>query len=173
MEGQVPDLEELQKNLRHQLTLYRRLVDLLREEKEHIIAVRLKDVRESTYSKEALLDEIHREEFRRKKWISEAAKFIGIAESEITMELVASRIAPPEQHEQLVSLKLTLLHFVKKSREMNQECRALVEAALKDAQQMKRNILGLSSDQAQTYGAKGSMDNGGREQGARFLNKEA
>lgn len=173
MEGQIPNLEELQKNLRHQLTLYRRLVDLLREEKEHIIAIRLKDVRESTYSKEAILDEIHREEFRRRKWVADAAKFLGIPEKDITMEIVAAKLAPPEQYEGLVSLKLTLLHLVKKARDMNQDCRALVESALKDAQQMKRNILGLSSDQAQTYGPKGSMDNNGREQGARFLSKEA
>ena len=67
MEGIAPNLEELLKNLKHQMALYRQLVDLLRIEKEYLIQVALKEVRESTYSKEALLDEIHREEYRRKK----------------------------------------------------------------------------------------------------------
>lgn len=173
MEGQAPSLEELQKNLRHQLSLYRQLVDLLREEKEHIVGVRLKEVRECTYSKEALLDEVYREEYRRQKWVKEAAVFLGIPEAEVTMEIVASRIAPNDQFETLVSLKLALTHLVKKAREMNNDNRALVESALKDAQQLKRNILGLSSDQAQVYGPKGNMGSGAREQGARFLSKEA
>jgi len=173
MEGQAPNLDELQKNLRHQLTLYRQLVDLLREEKEHIVAVRLKDVRESTYSKEALLDEVHREEFRRQRWVKEAASFLGISPPEVTMEVIATHIAPRELHESLISLKLTLTHMVKKAKEMNEENKLLVESALKDAQTMKRNILGLTSDQAQVYGPKGNMGSSTREQGARFLSKEA
>lgn len=173
MEGQAPNLEELQKNLRHQLAIYRQLVDLLREEKEHIVGVRLKELRECTYSKEALLDEAHREEFRRQKWVKEAAAFLGVPEREVTMEVIASRVASPDQHEPLVSLKLALTHMVKKAREMNGENRALVENALKDAQTLKRNILGLTSDQAQVYGPKGNLGSGAREQGARFLSKEA
>ncbi|MGZ3713558.1 MAG: flagellar export chaperone FlgN, partial [Bdellovibrionota bacterium] len=69
MDGLAPDLEELTKNLKHQLTLYRQLVDVLRLEREHIVAVRLKEIRESTYSKEALMDEAQREEFRRMRWV--------------------------------------------------------------------------------------------------------
>ena len=172
MEGLSPNLDELQKNLRHQLALYRQLVDLLREEKEHIVGVRMKEVRESTYAKEALLDEIHREEFRRQKWVKESAALLAVSEKEVTIELLASRLAPVE-HENLVSLKLALTHMVKKAREMNSDNRALVETALKDAQALKRNILGLTSDQAQVYGPKGNMGSGVREQGARFLSKEA
>jgi len=173
MEGQAPSLEELQINLRHQLTLYRRLVDLLREEKGHIIGVKLKEIRECTYSKEALIDEIHREEFRRKKWVAEAAKFLQISEKEVTMEIVAARLAPKEQYEPLISLKLTMNHMVKKCKEMNDDCLALAESALRDAQQMKRNILGLSGDKPQVYGPKGSMNQGNQDRGARFLSKEA
>lgn len=173
MEGQAPSLEELQKNLRHQLALYRQLVDLLRDEKDHIVGVRLKEVRECTYSKEALLDEIHREEFRRQRWSKEAASFLGLPVTEMTMDIVAARIAPPDQHEQVISLKLALTHMVKKAKEMNAENRALVESALRDAQELKKNVLGLSSDRPQVYGPKGSMGSGVADRGARFLSKEA
>ena len=173
MEGLAPNLEELQKNLRHQLTIYRQLVDLLRVEREHIIAVRFKEIRECTYSKEALLDEIQREEFRRIRWVKEASLFLGLPEKEVTMEVVATRIGASEQFEQFFSLKQAMLHMVKKARDMNQDNQALVESALKDAQQLKRNILGLSSDQPQVYGPKGNMGGQAREQGARFFNKEA
>jgi flagellar biosynthesis/type III secretory pathway chaperone len=173
MEGQAPNLDELQKNLRRQLALYRQLVELLREEKEHVAGVRLKEVRECTYAKEALLDEIHREEYRRRRWGAEAAAFLSVPEKDVTMELVASRIGLPEQYEPLISLKLALVHMVKKASEMNAENKALVESALKDSQALKRNILGLTSDQAQVYGPKGNMGSGTRDQGARFLSKEA
>jgi len=173
MEGQAPNLEELQKNLRHQLTLYRQLVELLRDEKEYVVAVKLKEIREATYAKEAILDEIHREEFRRRKWVHDAAAFLGIAENEVTMEVIAARIGGKDHYESLMSLKTTLSHIVKKAKEMNLENKALVESALKDAQELKRNILGISSDQPQTYGPKGSMGGGPRDQSARFLSKEA
>jgi flagellar biosynthesis/type III secretory pathway chaperone len=173
MEGIAPNLEELVKNLKHQLALYRQLVDLLREEKEHLIKVSLKEVRECTYSKEALLDEIHREEFRRKKWNQEAAAFLQMKDSEITMEIVATKIASTDQFESLMSLKLALQHLVKKAAEMNVDNKALIESALKDANQLKKNILGLTSDMAQVYGPKGNMGSGAKEQGARFFNKEA
>lgn len=173
MEGQVPNLEELLKNLRHQLSLYRQMVELLRIEKEHIVGVHLKEIRECTYSKEAILDEVQREEFRRLRWVKEAAAFLKIPEQEVTMEVVAKQIGGTESFESLMSLKHALLVMVKKSREMNQENRALVESALRDAQNLKRNILGLSSDQPQVYGPKGNMGNGARDQSARFLSKEA
>lgn len=173
MEGQAPNLEELQNNLKHQLSLYRQLVDLLRDEREHIIAVRHKEIREATYAKEAILDEVQREEFRRLKWTSEAAKFLNVSESHITMEMVATHIGGPEKFESLMSLKNALAHMLKKAKEMNADNKALVESALNDTQIMKRNILGLTSDKPQTYGPKGNMGGNGREQGARFLSKEA
>lgn len=169
-EKQAPSLEELQNNLKHQLSLYRQLVEVLREEKEHLIAVRFKEIRESTYSKEAIFDEVHREEQRRQRWAQRAAQFLGVDEKEVTMELVASKIWP-EHFESLISLRNAILHLVKKAREMNLDNKRLVETALLDAQELKRNILGLSSEQPQLYGPKGSMGNNPRDQSARFLNK--
>lgn len=170
IENRPPNLEELQLNLKHQLTLYRQLIELLREEKEHLIGARLKEIREATYSKEAIFDEIHREEFRRQRWVKQAAEFLGVAEKEITLELVASRIWP-DQFEPLVSLRNTMLHMVKKAREMNLDNKRLVEQALLDTQEMKKHILGFSSEQPQVYGPKGAMGNNPRDTSARFLNK--
>jgi flagellar biosynthesis/type III secretory pathway chaperone len=170
MEG--PNLEELQKNLKHQLTLYRQLVDVLRDEKEHLVAVRFKEIRECTYSKEALFDELQREEHRRRRWVQQAAPVIGVPEKDVTMEMIASKFGGPELYEPLVSLKNALLVMVKKAREMNVENKRLVENALRDAQQLKRNILGLSSEQPQVYGPKGALGSNPRDQSARFLNKD-
>ncbi len=172
MEGQAPDLEELQKNLRHQLSLYRQLVDVLRDEKEHLIAVRFREIRECTYSKEALLDEAHREEFRRHKWTQRAALFLGVSLQDVTMELVATKIGGPELYEPLVSLRNALVHLVRKAKEMNSDNKRIVESALVDAQELKKNILGLSSEKPQLYGPKGSMGSDSRDHSARFLNKD-
>ncbi len=168
MEG--PNLDELQKNLSHQLTLYRQLVDVLRDEKEHLVGVRFKEIRECTYAKEALFDEIQREEFRRRKWVQQAAPVIGVSENDVTMEMIASKFGGAELYEPLISLKNALLHMVRKAKEMNLDNKRLVESALKDAQELKRNILGLSSEQPQIYGPKGNMGVG-RDHSARFLNK--
>lgn len=172
MEGQSPNLDELLKNLNHQLALYRQLVDLLRTEKDHLVGVSLKEIREATYAKEAILDEIHREEFRRQKWVKEAAALLAIDPKDLTMEIVASRFGAKDQYEPLISLRNTLTHFVKKAQEMNADNRRLVESALKDAQELKRNILGISSEKPQVYGPKGNMGTAQRDQ-ARFLSKEA
>ncbi|NUM88656.1 MAG: flagellar protein FlgN [Bdellovibrionales bacterium] len=170
---EIPALDELLKNLKHQVTLYRRLIDLCREEKNLIVGARYKELRDATYSKEALVDEIQREEFRRKRWVAEAARALGMSESDVTLETVGNRIAPRDQWEPILSLKNTLLVLVKKSSEMNRDNRALVEVALRDAQQMKKNVLGLSSDAPQTYGPKGHMGGGFADKSARLLNKEA
>lgn len=170
MEG--PNLEELQKNLKHQLTLYRQLVDVLRDEKEHLVAVHFKEIREATYAKEALFDEIQREEYRRRKWVQQAAPVLGVAEKDVTMEMIASKFGGPGLYEPLVSLKNALLVMVKKAREMTIDNKRLVESALKDAQELKRNILGLSSEQPQVYGPKGNMGTNPRDTSARFLNKD-
>jgi flagellar biosynthesis/type III secretory pathway chaperone len=169
MEG--PKLEELQNNLRHQLTLFRQLVDVLRDEKEHLVAVRFKEIRESTYAKEALFDEIQREEFRRKKWVGLAAQVIGMNEKDVTMEAIASKFAGPENYESLISLRNALQVMVKKAKDMNGDNKRLVEKALVEAQALKRNILGLSSEQPQVYGPKGNMGTNPRDSSARFLNK--
>jgi flagellar biosynthesis/type III secretory pathway chaperone len=170
MEG--PNLDELKKNLNHQLTLYRQLVDVLRDEKEHLVGVRFKEIREATYAKEALFDEIQREEYRRRKWVQAAAPVLGVTEKDVTMELIAAKFGGPENYESLVSLRNTLKVMVQKAREMTLDNKRLVESALRDATELKKNILGLSSEQPQTYGPKGSIGNGVRDQSARFLNKD-
>lgn len=172
MEGQVPNIEELLKNLKHQVTLYKRLVDLCRDERKLLVEVKLKELRDCTYSKEALLDEIQREEFRRTRWVAEAAKLIGMPEKDVTLEIIGDKIAPKEMWEPILSLKNTLLVMLKKCSEMNQENRKLAEAALQDAQRMKRNVLGITSDQPQVYGPKGNMG-AIADKSARLLNKEA
>jgi flagellar biosynthesis/type III secretory pathway chaperone len=88
------------------------------------------------------------------------------------MELVAAKIGGPEHYEAMISLRNTILHMVKKAKEMNLDNKRLVESALKDAQELKRNILGLSSSQPQVYGPTGNMGSNPRDQSARFLNKD-
>lgn len=171
MEGQAPDIEELHNNLRQQLALYKRLLDVLREERECLVAARVKEIRDCTYTKEALLDEIQREELRRIAWAKLAVPVLGVPLKDLTMELVANRLAPPDKIEPLLSLRTALTHLVTKAKEMNLDNKRLAEAFLADAQTMKQNVLGLSSEKPQVYGPKGQMG-GGRDHSARFLNTD-
>jgi flagellar biosynthesis/type III secretory pathway chaperone len=113
MDAVVPNLEELLKNLNHQFALYRQLVDIVRAERECIVGVKVKELRELTYSKEALVDEIQREETRRQFWLKDAAKSLGLKPSELTMDIVAAKFAP-ERYEAMMSLKNALVVLVKK-----------------------------------------------------------
>lgn len=171
MEGLVPNIEELITNLNRQVTLYRQMIDLVREEREHIVGLKFRELREDTYSKEAIIDEIQREDYRRVRWIASAAKVLGRDVKDITIEIIASEMARAH-YETLMSVKNTLLVLIKKAKEMNHENKRLVEIALGDAQEMKKNILGITSDQPQTYGPKGSMGPM-KDTSARMLNKEA
>lgn len=171
MDGMIPNIDELIANLKHQITLYRQMIDVVRDEREHVVQVHLKELRESTYSKEAIIDEIQREEHRRLEWLDAAAKILQIPAKELTIEIVANRMAR-EHFEILLNLKNTLLVLVKKAREMNAENKKLVEIALNDANEMKKNILGLTTNQPQVYGPKGSMGQM-KDSSARILNKEA
>jgi flagellar biosynthesis/type III secretory pathway chaperone len=173
MDGQSIDFEFLQQVLRKQLALYRQLVDLLRAEREHVVAVGLKEIREDTYGKEALIDEIQREEAKRRRWLAEAAPLFGFTEAECSLERIAQHKLASAQAETLLSVRQALLHLVRKAQEMNEDNRRLVESALKDAEQLKRNVLGLSSDQPQVYGPRGAMSTVGPDRSARFLSKEA
>lgn len=166
-------IELLVNNLKHQLSLYRQLIDLLRVEKEQIIGVNLKELRNSTYSKEAILDEISREEQRRKAWCLDAAKTSGIEEKNITIEWVVSNMATGQEVDQLLSLKQALSHLILKAREMNLDNQSLVKSALVDAQEMKKNILGLSTDQPKVYGKNGQIGSPSNDKNPRFLSKEA
>ena len=171
MDGMIPNIDELIANLRHQITLYRQMIEVVREEHEHVVQVHLKELRESTYSKEAIIDEIQREETRRMRWLEAAAKVLQIPAKEITIEIVGNRMAR-EHFETLMNLKNTLLVLVKKAREMNADNKKLVEMALHDAQEIKKNILGLTTDQPKVYGPKGNMGQM-KDSSARILNKEA
>lgn len=172
MDAVVPNIEELLKNLNHQLGLYRQLLDLVRAERECIVGVKIKELREHTYSKEALVDEITREESRRVHWLKEASRALQIPFNDLTMDILAKRLAP-ERFEALMSLKNTMLVLVKRVREHNADNKRLIEVALKDAQEMKKNILGLTSDQPKVYGPSGQMGGASADKGARFISKEA
>lgn len=172
MDAVVPNFDELLRSLNHQLALYRQFMDVVRAERDCIVAVNVKELREHTYAKEAIIDEIQREENRRQFWLKEAARSLQLQPNELTMDIVTHRFAP-ERYEAMMSLKNTLVVMIKKTREANLENRKLVEIAMRDMQQMKKNILGITSTQPQTYGPKGSMGGSGPEKGARILSKEA
>lgn len=172
MDGIAPEINHLIDNLNHQLGLYRQLIDLLRDEREHLIAVRTKEIREATYSKEAILDEIQRAEFQRKKWTKSAAHILNMSEKELTMEIISLKLGAANNQQNLANLKSSLVLLITKAREMNSENLKLVHAALKDVQEMKHSVLGISPDKAQTYGPKGNMGNSTRDQSSRLLSKE-
>ena len=171
MEGVIPNIDELFRNLRHQVDLYKRLIDVLRDERQHIVTFKCRELRDATFSKEAIIDEIQREESRRTKWMQDAAKVLSVEVKDVTLEMIAGKFAR-EHYEPLITLKNLLLMLLKKTKEFNEDNRALVEMALKDTQEMKKNILGMTTEKPQVYGPKGSMGQG-RETTSRILNKEA
>ena len=175
MEGTIPKIEDLTKTLKQQLHLHKQLLDLLRVEYEAVVGAKIKDLRDATYAKEAILDEIHREERRRQMWLQELAATVKIPAAELTLEKVAAYY--PEQFESLISLRQALIVLIKKAKEQNADNKRLVEVALADTQELKKNILGLTDEKPQVYGPKGQMaqraGNNNKEQQQGILNREA
>ena len=156
MDGQTPNLQILLEILKRELSLHKQLHDVLKVEREALIGVSIKDIRECTFLKEGLLAEILREENGRRRWVQALADASGLDAAALSAEKVAE-LYGNTHFEQLVSVRNALRYMILQVREHNDENQQLTENALRESQLMKENALGMTGDRAATYGPKGAM----------------
>lgn len=168
MEGK---LDFLKNNLREQLKLYRQMLEVVRKEKDCLINLDLKQIRECTYEKAALSDDAAKTEAKRQQWVAALADQHSINREELTVERIVD-LLDKTQYEELVRIKTGLVHMIKKVHEQNYENQDLVQRALQETQTMKQGILGMTSSKAKTYGPQGKV-NDKEDSAARMFEQQA
>lgn len=172
MDGTVAlNVGDLVENLKRQLTLFRDLVEVLNKERAALVSVKLKEIREVTFVKEALLSDLHREEGNRLRWMTMAQDALGIKERKIEMNDILGVISPA-QVEAVNSARTALRYVVLQAKAQNTENQEFTESAIRESQVMKENALGMTGDRAFTYGPKGNMGRN-HERNPRIVSREA
>jgi flagellar biosynthesis/type III secretory pathway chaperone len=153
--------------------VYRQLLEVVRTEKETLVSADLRAIQEITSRKQALLETIRQEETARLKLVAELAMKWKTPAKEITASALAVQIQGQDLKtaDQLRSVSNALTVLIKRAAEQNEENKSLVQKSLEHICAMKRNVLGESTEKANTYNPQGQKSRGAG--GSRFVSKEA
>ncbi len=168
MDDSLPEVELLEENLTSQLTLYKELLLLVREEKDYVVQTNIKEIRKITLAKEVLLGELHKKEMERQKWLLSLANATNQDVEKLSLEAVA-RLYP--QYPSIMKLRNSLRIIVTRVHSFNQENGRLVENALEETQEMKKNALAVTEDKSPTYNPRGKMHESG-DRNARIVSEK-
>lgn len=154
--------------------LHRQLLELVRQEREALVAADLNRIQECVFGKEALLDQLRSEEAARMKVIAELSVMMRkpIAELTLTRLILDAQGIRMDLSEQLRSSFNMLQVLIQRITEQNAQNGALVEKSLSHVDQMKQNVLGETVPAATTYGSSGKRVNRSTS-GARLISQEA
>ncbi len=164
-------------SLQKLIGFHRQLLETVRAEKDALVEANLRGVRETTCSKQVLIESIRLEEVARVRLVSELAKLWGKNAADLSLGQIiiecqgASRGLAPKVSEQLRSSLNALMMLVKRVTEQNQENAQFVEKSLEHIKNMKKNVLGEAAPTAQTYTQQGTRSQNGA--GARIISREA
>lgn len=168
MDGKVLHFDTLKKILKRQVHLHKELLDLVRKEREALIATSIEQIKELTFAKEAMVFEVQSVENDRKKWIARLQREFNLSNDSLDLESVI-KVLGVEYREELFRLKTSILTLAGRIKEISLNNKELTLNALRDANSMKQNALGISSIN-QTYGSNGKVEDNGKS--ARLISKE-
>ena len=137
--------------------LHRRLLEVVRMEKEHLIDALPKSIETITQQKQHLIEEIHQVESLRMKLCAEFAveSKRNIKELTLTNLVIAIQGDDPKLAQQLTSTKNTLVILSQRIAEQNRENLALIERSMNHIEAMKRNLIEAQQPQMGTYSQQG------------------
>lgn len=155
---------------------HRRLLDIVRAERDALIQADIKIVEEITLTKQALIESVRQEDARRLTRVAELAEcgpWTGKPLEEITLTAIILAIQGEDLRtaDQLRSVQTALGILARRVSDQNRENQALVEKTLGHIQRMKRNILGESAAKPGTYTQQGTRSS--PPTGARLISREA
>ena len=157
MDGQLPKLEVLTKNLTRQITLYKEMLTVVRGEKEHLIKVNVRGIQEATFAKEVLLVELQSVEHERRRWVLKVGDHFQKDPDDLDIESILP-LYRDENREKILRLRNTLKVLIHAVKDMGLDNQRLVANALRESQAMKENALGISNEKAKVYGPKGGIE---------------
>ena len=163
---------ELYYSLEKLVALHRNLIDLLREEFVHMVAVDLTGVSETARAKEAVLTELWNLEQLRIRSATNLANALGLDAPDVSLLKIAEQLSAPEG-ERLRVLRTALNMLVVQSKELNNKNMVFAQSSLSRIEVMKRNALGLSNTAKKENYSNSGVRQPIAEQGGRLLSTEA
>jgi hypothetical protein len=153
--------------------LHRQLLETVRFEKASLIAADLSGIQEATSAKETLIEAIRVQEKLRIEQLALIALASKRPFSTLNYQAVIllSQEKDQKKSEQIRTSSNALLLLIQRIREQSGYNLELIETSLGHIENMKKNILGEASPEAQVYSQQGQKKNG--PQGARLLSAEA
>lgn len=137
--------------------LHRKLLEVVRLEREHLIEAQPKAIETITQQKHFLIEEIHQIEIIRIKLSAEFAVENKKNIKELTLKnlILAIQGEYPKIAQQLQSVKNTLLILSQRISEQNKENLILIERSLEHIEAMKRNLIQVQDISIDTYSQQG------------------
>ena len=122
---------QLTESLEEIVKVYRHLLDIVRKEKDILVATRLDDLNENNRAKEAMLIKIRAMDVQRQKQAEDLCQHLGLNPAEPRL-LEIARHLQGESGERLRNLHSVLDLLLKRVREFNQQNEVLVNTALQN-----------------------------------------
>ncbi len=171
-------LDQLYRQLHQLLGLHRKLYELVREEKTHLIAANVEQIQLVVNSKEVIMSQIVQLEFERHHFISQQVQNFPEFGKATTLSEMMRQVQHlfPTQVENLQRVYQALRIFLERIIKLNEENRQLVARSLDHICAMKKNVLGADVQKSATYsvtGQKTPLPGGGPLGTPRLLAQEA
>jgi len=164
------NFSELVKVLQHEIKVYRGLLDVVRKEKQLLIASELDELSENNRSKEAQLIKLKSLEKQRVQLAGEVSAHLSLPEDEPRLLDMANTLGG-EPGEKLRNLHSVLDLLLRRVHELNQSNEKLVNSALNNITGALK-ALKSSLDENPTYKRKGSEVKGSAQSG-QLVSREA
>lgn len=142
--------------LDEQIKVYRHLLEVVRKEKDILIAANLDDLNENNRSKEAMLIKIRALEVERTRTALQIWQGLGL-EGEAPRLMEIAKHLPDESGEKLRSIHSVLELLLKRVQEYNRQNEILVQSALNNITGAMNAIKG-SLESKSTYQKKGEVE---------------
>lgn len=161
---------KLTDTLEEMTKIYRQLLEVVRQEKEHLVNVNLGEIEKSTLVKEELIGKIRIADMLREKYAQNLGAEIGVKNT-IPRLLEIAQYMPMAEGDRLRQMHAALDMVIRRIQTLNKENETYAQSALKNLDGALGNIKDTLSGK-KTYERKGQYKTGPETSG-HFVSKEA
>lgn len=166
----VPELViSLVSVLEEQIKVYRHLLEVVRKEKDILVAANLDDLNENNKAKEAMLLKIRALEIQRLKCATDTSSALGLSADAPRLLEIAKHLST-EAGDKLRNLHSVLELLLRRVQEYNRGNEVLVQSALSNITGAMNAIKGTLQEKA-TYQKKGEVE--GHASSGQLVSREA
>ncbi len=169
--SQEKSFQKLTQNLEELTKLYRQLLDVVRKEKEFLLAADIENIDLINIEKESLLTKVRSQDSARERYAKEFAHLIGADSNSPRLLDFAKILNGTEAEKRLRTLHSMLEMLVGRVVSINKENQNYADNALKTIQGAMSNVKETLSGKS-TYARKGQLEHGPHKSG-NFVKREA